>query len=72
VTIEERGEDEVHYQQGPDEGGVLRRVRVTSPGSPARNPAFDVTPARLVTAYVTDTGVFTAAELPFGPSSPRD
>jgi len=66
VTIEERAEDEVHYQEGPDAEGVLRRVRVTSPGSPARNPAFDVTPARLVTAYVTDTGVFTAEELPFG------
>jgi methylthioribose-1-phosphate isomerase len=63
VTIEERAEDEVHYQEGPDAEGTLRRVRVTSPGSPARNPAFDVTPARLVTAYVTDTGVFTAAEL---------
>jgi S-methyl-5-thioribose-1-phosphate isomerase len=63
VTIEERGADEVHYQEGPDAEGTLRRVRVTSPGSPARNPAFDVTPARLVTAYVTDTGVFTAAEL---------
>jgi eIF-2B alpha/beta/delta-like uncharacterized protein len=71
VTIEERGEDEVHYQQGPDAEGTLRRVRVTAPGSPARNPAFDVTPARLVTAYVTDRGVFPAAELsgvrPAGP-----
>jgi len=64
VTIEERAEDEVHYQEGPDAEGILRRVRVTSPGSPARNPAFDVTPARLVTAYVTDAGIFTAAELP--------
>ena len=64
VTIEERAEDEVHYQTGPDAGGVLRRVRVTSPGSPARNPAFDVTPARLVTAYVTELGVFPAGALP--------
>ena len=63
VTIEERAEDEVHYQEGPDAEGTLRRVRVTSPGSPARNPAFDVTPARLVTAYVTDTGVFSVDDL---------
>jgi S-methyl-5-thioribose-1-phosphate isomerase len=63
VTIEERAEDEVHYQEGPDAEGTIRRVRVTSPGSPARNPAFDVTPARLVTAYITDTGIFTADEL---------
>jgi methylthioribose-1-phosphate isomerase len=64
VTIEERAEDEVHYQTGPDDEGTLRRVRVTSPGSPARNPAFDVTPARLVTAYVTESGVFAGGQLP--------
>ena len=64
VPIEERSEDEVHFQTGPDEGGEMRRVRVTSPGSPARNPAFDVTPARFVTAYVTEAGVFRGGELP--------
>lgn len=60
VTIEERAEDEVHYQSGPDEAGVIRRVRVTAPGSRARNPAFDATPARLVTAYVTELGIVSA------------
>jgi S-methyl-5-thioribose-1-phosphate isomerase len=64
VTIEERAEDEVHFQTGPDEHGALRRIRVTAPGSPARNPAFDVTPARLVTGIVTDRGVFSPGALP--------
>jgi methylthioribose-1-phosphate isomerase len=64
VEIEERGGDEVHYQAGPDDGGTMRRVRVTAPGAAARNPAFDVTPARLVTAYVTEAGVFPHGELP--------
>ncbi|HEX8695207.1 MAG TPA: S-methyl-5-thioribose-1-phosphate isomerase [Longimicrobium sp.] len=64
VTIEERSEDEVHYQTGPDEEGTLRRVRVTAPGCAARNPAFDVTPARLVAGYVTERGVFRGGELP--------
>jgi methylthioribose-1-phosphate isomerase len=64
VTIEERSEDEVHFQAGPDEQGTIRRIRVTSPGSPARNPAFDVTPARLVTGYVTDAGVLGRGEIP--------
>lgn len=64
VTIEERAEDEVHFQAGPDEDGTIRRIRVTSPGSSARNPAFDVTPARLVTAYVTDRGVLQRGEIP--------
>ncbi|HET7230816.1 MAG TPA: S-methyl-5-thioribose-1-phosphate isomerase [Longimicrobium sp.] len=63
VTIEERSWDEVHYQEGPDDRGEIRRIRVTSPGSPARNPAFDATPARLVTGYVTDRGVLTREEL---------
>ena len=66
VTIEERSEDEVHYQTGPDDEGTMRRVRVTSPGSSARNPAFDVTPARLVTGYVTEMGVFAPGALPAG------
>jgi S-methyl-5-thioribose-1-phosphate isomerase len=57
VTIEERAEDEVHYQEGPDAEGTLRRIRVTSPGSSARNPAFDMTPARLVTGYITEHGI---------------
>ena len=68
VEIEERGEDEVHYQTGPDDDGALRRIRVASPGSPARNPAFDATPARLVTAYVTRDGILTRDRL-FAPSS---
>jgi methylthioribose-1-phosphate isomerase len=52
IPIEERHGDEVVWVEG--EGG---RIRVT--GSPAANPAFDVTPARLVTAYVTERGVLT-------------
>jgi methylthioribose-1-phosphate isomerase len=74
IIIEERSEDEVHYQTGPDEEGTMRRIRVTSPGCSARNPAFDVTPARLVTAYVTECGVFASGALPaecFPVSDPR-
>jgi len=35
----------------------VRSVRVEAPGSPAANPAFDVTPARLVTSFVTERGI---------------
>jgi methylthioribose-1-phosphate isomerase len=52
IPIEERSGDEVAWVEG--EGG---RIRVTN--SPAANPAFDVTPARLVTGYVTERGVLT-------------
>ena len=51
IPIEERSGEEVSWVEG--EGG---RIRVTA--SPAANPAFDVTPARLVTGYVTQQGVF--------------
>ncbi len=55
VEIEERSDGEVRYLTGPDEAGVPRRIAVTA--SPARNPAFDVTPAALVTGYITERGV---------------
>jgi len=31
-------------------------VEIAAPGSPAGNPAFDVTPARLVTGFITERG----------------
>jgi methylthioribose-1-phosphate isomerase len=63
IPIEERGADEVLWVAGPDEDGVERRVRVASPGSGAANPAFDVTPAGLVTAFITERGVCVPEEL---------
>jgi methylthioribose-1-phosphate isomerase len=74
VEIEERSQDEVHFQAGPDEEGIMRRIRVTSPGCTARNPAFDMTPARLVTAYITEAGLFASGALPaevFPAAAPR-
>ena len=53
IPIEERDGDEVAWVEG--EGG---RIRITK--SRAANPAFDVTPARLVTAYITERGVLTS------------
>ena len=58
VPIEERGPGEVSTVSGPDAQGVLRKVLVTA--SPCRNPAFDITPAALVSAYVTDRGLLTS------------
>jgi methylthioribose-1-phosphate isomerase len=53
IVIEERDPDEVRAPRlGPDPPHL-----VTVAGTPCRNPAFDVTPAHLVTALVTDRGV---------------
>jgi methylthioribose-1-phosphate isomerase len=35
---------------------------VVSPGSPVANPAFDVTPARLVTGIITERGICAASD----------
>jgi S-methyl-5-thioribose-1-phosphate isomerase len=60
IPIEERSEDEVHYISGCDEQGRLRRVRVSPKGAAARNPAFDVTPARYITGIITERGIIPA------------
>ena len=60
IIIEERNEEEVHYQTGPDEKSVIRKIRVTSPGSAAFNPAFDVTPAAFIKGIITEKGVVEA------------
>lgn len=62
IPIEERDPSEVTHVSGRDETGHLRRVALVSDGSPAINHAFDVTPARLVTALVTERGVCPASE----------
>jgi len=58
IPIEQRDPAEVTHLEGFDEAmGEVRRVRLTPEGVGAFNPAFDVTPARLVTGLVTERGV---------------
>ena len=57
IPIEERSEDEVLKMTGRLPGGGVATVAIAAPGSPAANPGFDVTPARLVTGFVTERGV---------------
>ena len=61
IPIEQRGDEEVKYAQGLNDG-KLTRVLLTPPQSPAANYAFDVTPARLVTALITERGICAANE----------
>ena len=62
VPIEERAAAEVGRIAGRAAGGEVVTVDVLPEGSPAANPAFDVTPARLVTALITERGVCPASE----------
>ena len=61
IPIEEREADEIRYVQGWD-GDSLRSVLVPPPESPAANYAFDVTPAKLVTGFITERGICRATE----------
>ena len=58
IEIEQRNSDEVAYIQGLAGDGSMQSVRVIPLESNAANPAFDVTPARLVTGIITEKGVF--------------
>jgi methylthioribose-1-phosphate isomerase len=60
IPIEERAASEVTHVQGEAEDGRVLGVRVTPRQSAAANPAFDVTPARLLTGLITERGVCAA------------
>jgi methylthioribose-1-phosphate isomerase len=61
IEIELRDPDEVRHAGG---------ARLTLAGAPAHNPAFDVTPAALVSALVTEQGVLRPGEAAGTPGAP--
>jgi methylthioribose-1-phosphate isomerase len=61
IPIEERAAEEVTHVQGRDGAGRITSVQIAPDGAPARNPAFDVTPAHLVTALITERGICPAS-----------
>jgi methylthioribose-1-phosphate isomerase len=67
IPIEERSEDEVLKMTGRSKDGGIVTVEIAAPGSGAANPGFDVTPARLVTGFITERG--TCAATPEGLTS---
>jgi methylthioribose-1-phosphate isomerase len=60
IPIEERSTRELTHMEGRTASGERTIVEVAAPGSRARNPAFDVTPAHLVTGLITERGVAAA------------
>lgn len=71
IPIEERHEHEVlgawgviaDPQSKTQKSARRAYVRVANPGSAARNPGFDVTPAELITGIITPIGIFKPKEL---------
>ena len=62
IPIEERNADEVRMISGRSSRGSVECVRLCPSDTPARNWAFDVTPARLITGLITERGVCEASE----------
>ena len=62
IPIEERDAREVTQIPGKNSAGIVDAVQITPDGVSARNYAFDVTPARLVTGLITERGICPASE----------
>ncbi|ATG35694.1 S-methyl-5-thioribose-1-phosphate isomerase [Phaeobacter piscinae] len=61
IPIEDRDSREVSHVQGVLEGGDIGLAQVTPEGTACGNPAFDVTPNRLVTGLITERGICDAS-----------
>ena len=57
IEIEERDPDEVRWMWGVDEQGNPVRILISEEEATVRNPAFDVTPSRYVTGFITEAGI---------------
>lgn len=57
IEIENRDGNELRYVRGLDKSGRVTDIEIISPLTNVENPAFDVTPARLVTGIITERGV---------------
>ena len=61
IPIEERSGAEVTHVQGRNAAGDIITVQISPDGTTARNPAFDVTPAHLITGLITERGISPAS-----------
>jgi methylthioribose-1-phosphate isomerase len=60
ISIEQRDQDEVLFQSGFDANEKNIKIQVCNPGSPALNPAFDITPAKYISGIITEKGIVNA------------
>ena len=57
IPIEERDPKEVNFVQGKDKNNNIISVDIAPKGTKSRNPAFDVTPSRLISGLITEHGI---------------
>ena len=60
IPIEERTAEEVLFMTGVVDDGQIVKIRIAPKGSRSANPAFDITPHRLITGIITDRGICAA------------
>ena len=63
IPIEDRGADEVLHVRGAAADGTIAELALAPAGTRAANPAFDLTPAALITGIVTERGIARPGEL---------
>jgi len=63
IPIEDRSGDELRQISGLSPDGTLGQVRIAPATTPVANPAFDVTPARLITGIITEHGISEPANI---------
>lgn len=64
IPIEHRDPQEVLTMFGQAKSGKTESIRIAPQESPAYNPAFDITPAELVTGIITEHGIIAPTTLP--------
>jgi len=62
IPIEIRNSREVSFVKSFD-GNTVQEVRIIPEEFPVINHAFDITPAKLITGFITERGVFTSGQL---------
>ena len=61
IPIEERNSDELSHIEGLDEVGNIKKIQIYPKNSKSMNLAFDVTPAKYVTGFITEKGLCEAS-----------
>jgi methylthioribose-1-phosphate isomerase len=57
IPIEQRDGEEVSHMEGKLENGMMGKIRIVNEMSPVANYGFDVTPAKYITALITERGI---------------
>ena len=63
IPIEERSDEELKLMNGFDQDGKLKQINIYPKNSKGFNLGFDITPAELVTGFITEKGIFKPEEL---------